>query len=188
MKGSKWQARTRQELIIEIWEALDCESVGEGELLAIQDALRESLGSGAVVSPAAIARELADEGAILRHPEVLNCDTRWRERQIFDLFAPGALDFSNIASAETSFEAIEQARSAAERDGDSDKLKRLRDLIGQYRREALLVSKSKIISQPERALANEISRWSAVWLEQPQLFRDWLTLRQRSSDYQRKFG
>lgn len=188
MKASKWQARTRQELIIEVWEALDCESVGERELLAIQNVLRESLGAGAVVSPAAIARELADEGATLRHPEVLNCDTRWREQQLVDLFEPGVLDFSNLASAEASFEAIEKARSAAERNGNAEQLKRLRELMVQYRQEAQLVSRSKIIPQLERSVANEISHWLTVWLEQPQLFPDWLSLRQRSSEYQGKFG
>lgn len=187
MKASKWQARTRQELIIEVWEALDCESVGERELLAIQNALRESLGAGAVVSPAAIARALADEGATLRHPEVLNFDTRWREQQLVDLFEPGVLDFSNLASAEASFAAIEKARSAAERDDNADQLKRLRELIVQYRQEAQLVSRSKIIPQAERSVANEIGHWLAVWLEQPQLFPDWLSLRQRSSEYQRRF-
>lgn len=188
MKTTKWQARTRQELIIEVWEALDCESVGERELLAIQDVLRESLGAGAVVSPAAIARELADEGATLRHPEVLNCDSRWRERQLVDLFEPGALDFTSLAAALASFEAIEKARSEAERNGDSDRFKRLRQLMVQYRQEAQLVSRSKIISQSERVVASEIAHWLAIWLEQPQLFPDWLSLRQRSTEYQRKFG
>ena len=188
MKANKWQARTRQELIVEVWEALDCESVGERELLAIQSVLRESLGAGAVVSPAAIARELADEGATLRHPEVLNCDTRWREEQLVDLFEPGTLDFSNLASAEASFETIEKARSAAEGNFNADKLKRLRELIVQYRQETQLVSRSQIIPQPERTVANEIAHWLAVWLEQPQLFPDWLSLRKRSAEYERKFG
>lgn len=187
MKTKKWQARTRQELIIEVWEALDCESVGERVLLSIQDVLRESLGVGAVVSPAAIARELADEGATLRHPEVLSCDSRWRQAQLVDLFEPGVLDFSSLNSAEASFEAIEKLRAASEQDGDADKLRRLRELIVEYRLEARLVSRSKITSPPARTIANEISQWLAVWLEQPRLFPDWLALRQRSAEYQRKF-
>ena len=187
MKTTKWQARTRQELIIEVWEALDCESVGERELLAIQDVLSESVGAGAVVSPAAIAREVADEGATLRHPEVLNCDSRWREQQL-DLFEPGALDFTSLAAAASSVEAIEKARSEMERTGDSDRFKRLRQLMVQYRQEARFVSRSKIISQSERVVASEIAHWLAIWLEQPQLFPDWLSLRQRSAEYQRKFG
>ena len=72
------KARTKAELIIEVWEHLDCESVGAKELEAIQRAVRDRFGAGAVASPASIARTLADEGAVLRHPEVIECDASWR--------------------------------------------------------------------------------------------------------------
>src|SRR6266508_2157384 len=39
-------------------------------------------GPGSEESPAAIARVLADEGAELRHPEVIELDARWREAKI----------------------------------------------------------------------------------------------------------
>src|SRR5678816_973680 len=96
MKPQRWKSRTRHELIIEVWEALDCESVGARELLAIQDALRETLGEGAVVSPASIARVVVDEGAVLRHPEVLNCDVKWRARILAAPVAPQQFDFSSL--------------------------------------------------------------------------------------------
>ena len=70
----RWRSRTKQDLVIEVWEALDCESVGARELEQIQEALRERFGEGALASPAAIARMVADEGAVLRHPEVCECD------------------------------------------------------------------------------------------------------------------
>jgi hypothetical protein len=69
-------------VIIAVWEELDCDSVGEAELHSIQQTLRTRLGEGAVDSPAAIARVLAEEGATLRHPEVLTFDSRWREAEI----------------------------------------------------------------------------------------------------------
>ena len=63
-----WQSRTKRDLIIEVWEALDCESVGARELEQIQQVLAEELGLGAVESPGSIARVVADVGAALRHP------------------------------------------------------------------------------------------------------------------------
>ena len=187
MKKTKWQARTRQELIIEVWEALDCESVGEHELVAIQEALFETLGAGAVVSRALIARELADEGAVLRHPEVLNCDTKWRELQLTGLFAAGQLDFDNLESAAASMGDVETLRASAQEHHDLAKLKRLRELIVHFRQQEDLISRSKIVSAPEKAVAKEIADWLAVWLEQPDLFADWLNLRQRSPDYLQQF-
>ena len=61
LKGN-WNARTKHDLIIEVWEYLDCESVGARELEQIQQALGERFGAGALQSPASIARTVADEG------------------------------------------------------------------------------------------------------------------------------
>jgi hypothetical protein len=185
MAKGKWEARTRQELIIEVWEALDCESVGERELLAIQTVLAETLG--ATVSPASIAREVADEGAVLRHAEVMRCDTSWREQQLSELFAVGDLDFGSLENAATSLGAIEAVRLASERDQDQVKVKRLRELIEQCRRETELISRSQIVSASERAVAREVAHWLSLWLKQPDIFFDWLVLRQRSPEYQEKF-
>jgi len=85
MKADRESRKTKRDLIIELWEALDCESVGARELEQIQNAVAEKFGEGAVDSPASIARVLADEGAVLRHPEVLDFDTKWRERNLSEL-------------------------------------------------------------------------------------------------------
>jgi hypothetical protein len=188
MKPNKWQARTRQELIIEVWEALDCESVGEPELLSIQAVLAEVLGVGAVVSPARIARELVDEGAVLRHPEVLQCDTKWREEQLVEMFAVGDLNFDSLEAAAASLVEIESVRLSAQKQNDQTKLDRLRNLVSHLQQQVELVSRSKIVSELERSVSKETARWLVVWLEQPELFSDWLNLRQRSPEYQRKFG
>ena len=78
MTEQEWKARTKRDLIIEVWERLDCETVGARELEAIAEAVRGRFGEGAEESPAIVARLLADEGAELRHAEVLEADARWR--------------------------------------------------------------------------------------------------------------
>jgi hypothetical protein len=188
MTSSKWKSRTRQDLIIEVWEALDCESVGERELLAIMEELTETLGAGGVISPAMIARELADEGAILRHPEVLRCDTRWREQQLTELFAAGELDFGSLDAAAASLRTVEKLRALAQEKQDQTTLRRLQDLMLHFRQREEFIGRSRIVSTSERAVAKEVANWLAVWLEQPQLFSDWLELRQGSAEYQHKFA
>ncbi|MGI8918213.1 MAG: hypothetical protein ACR2H6_06390 [Pyrinomonadaceae bacterium] len=187
MKATKWQARTRQELIIEVWEALDCESVGERELLAIQHELRQTLGAGAVESPAAIARSVADEGAVLRHPEVSNCDTQWRTRSLA-VIPPQQLDFSSLAAAAASLKKIHELLLQAQGDSNEQNLRELREAAIQAGREAQLVARSKIVTEEDRKVAREIVEWIRVWLQQPELFDDWLSLRQRSPEYRKKFG
>src|SRR5882762_5169825 len=75
-------ALTKRELIVELWDRLGRVAIGERELSDIQRSVRNQFGRGYEESPAAIARVLADEGAELRHPEVIEFDARWREAKI----------------------------------------------------------------------------------------------------------
>ena len=40
-----WQSKTKNDLIIEVWEKLDCESVGAIEIEAIETVVREKYGN-----------------------------------------------------------------------------------------------------------------------------------------------
>ena len=181
----EWRSRTKRDLIIEVWEALDCESVGTLELEQIQQVLHEELGEGAIASPGSIARVIADEGAALRHPEVFECDLKWREGKV--AATSNNLDFSSFAAALESFAEVEGRRVSAKQK-DDEALWRLREVIAGARQDALLVARSKVMPDLQRAEAKEISEWLRVWLVAPELFRDWLELRMRSREFRRRFG
>ena len=187
MDASKWRARTVSDLIIEVWEALDCESVGALELERIQEALRGKFGEGAVGSPASIARAVADEGAVLRHPEVFDYDAEWRERKLTESRLPGDLSFANLAEAPGSFVKLDGHRQQLEGVNDEQGLKQLLDRIAQVRADTLLIAQSKIVDSAAREEAKEIANWLMVWLQSPELFLDWLELRQRSPEFVEKF-
>lgn len=195
----RWESRTKHDLIIEVWEALDCESVGTRELEQIQNAVRERFGEGALSSPAAIARTVADEGAVLRHPEVFECDANWRRQQLEERVLPDGLDFSNLSSAFESIVKIEEKRIELGRTGENGKGERgrpdnavelgeLRELVSAARDEALLRARSKILDEDQRKQAREISEWLRVWLQAPELFSDWLDLRRRSPEFRKSFN
>jgi hypothetical protein len=190
IRGSKsqaaehsWSATTKRELIIEVWEALDCDSVGTRELEQIQQVLGQKFGNGAVESPAAIARVVADEGAALRHPEVFECDLKWRAGK-----AIHQLDFSTLKSALESFGVVEIKRRELEQTKDNVGLQHLSDAIAAARQDTLLLSRSKILPAAQRTEAKEVSEWLRVWLVAPELFRDWLELRMRSAEFRKRFG
>src|SRR4051794_34160093 len=88
-------ATTKDQGIVEVWEETAKDIVGASVLTLIQDALVQRFGSKS--SPASIARVLADHGARLGHPEILQADSRWRERQ--HLFTPDDLAFDTIEAA-----------------------------------------------------------------------------------------
>ena len=183
LKTGKWRARTKQDLMIEVWEALDCESVGAPELEQIQAAVSERFGEGAVESPASIARTLADEGAVLRHPDVLNFDTEWRERELSALIAPDELNFSGLVEAAEAIKKLDELRNTLEQAGNDEKLRRLREIALTFKQEAQMVARSRILEKKPRLEAKEIAAWLTVWLLEPDLFADWLSLRRRSPEF-----
>lgn len=180
MKANRWRARTRDDLIIEVWEELDCESVGARELSQIQQAVRETLGIGAVPSPASIARTLADEGAVLRHPEVLDFDTDWRRHELISV---DELNFSGLVESADSIKKLDELRKKFEQEGDRASLRRVREMALKFKQEAGRMARSKIVALEKRAEAGEIAQWITIWLQEPGIFEDWLSLRQRSPEF-----
>jgi hypothetical protein len=186
MSRSKPGTGTREEVAIRAWRELNSESVGARELAAIQEAIHEALGEGAVDSPASIARTLAAAGARLRHPEVLECDTRWREERLSGFVTRDELSFASVPEAEESLARLEQLRQEFAGAGDDQKLRRLRQFGLQLRSEFAIVASAQAGS--DRILAKELDQWLAVWLQTPDLFPDWLSLRRRSPGFIKALG
>ena len=187
MSGKRWSGRSRRDLIIEVWEALDCESVGTRELEQIQQALGEKFGEGASKSPASIARTLADEGAVLRHPEVSDCDLKWRKQKVDKLSLQQPLEFTSLSTAFESMERLEEKRLKLQTNADKKGLIELRDAVTGIRKDSLLRARSKIIDAAQREEAKEVSQWLTLWLQAPDLFSDWLDLRRRSPEFRKRF-
>jgi hypothetical protein len=182
------QARTKRDLIIEVWESLDCESVGARELEEIQRAVSKKFGAGAVESPASIARTLADEGAALRHPEVMECDARWREQNSHELLFQETLNFDGLTESVASIQRLERLRMEFGHASNHEGLRRLTEAVQSSKEECRLLAKSPIVEAGKRAEASEIAQWLGVWLKQPEIFADWIELRKRSGEFVERFG
>jgi hypothetical protein len=190
MISRSWSARNKRDLVIEVWEYLDCESVGAYELEQIQQALTEKFGDGALTSPASLARIVADEGAVLRHPEVFQCDVNWREQNLKKWEFREGLDFSDLSSAFESVVKLEEKRLQLQIGDEATGptgLRELLDIVVAARKDSLLQARSKILDGSRREQLKEISEWLSVWLQAPELFSDWLDLRRHSPEFRRKF-
>ena len=188
MSERDWQARTKRDLIIEVWEHLDCETVGARELEEITGVVRERFGAGALESPAQVARMLADEGAELRHAEVLEADARWRARDPYEAMFRNVLKFSDFAQAAASLKRLENLRRQFARKGDEAGLRRVRETALKGKQRAQMIAGNRSVDEKKRAEKTEIAEWFALWLQQPEIFNDWLELRQRSADFRARFG
>lgn len=188
MTKKAWSARNKQDLIIEVWEYLDCASVGARELEEIQKALSEKFGAGGLASPATIARVVADEGAVLRHPEIFECDLNWRQEHLKKHEFRSELDFADLSAAFDSVVKLEEKRLQLQVDEDAAGLKELREIVVALRKDLAMRSRSKILEVAIREQLKELSEWLAVWLQSPELFSDWLDLRRQSPEFARKFS
>ena len=161
---------SRDEFIVEVWDGLGKEVVSASELGLIEAAIMERFGAG--MSPASIARVLADHGARLGHAEILQAAARWRENQ--SLFTAEDLEFANIDAALRLINKVELLRQQSEN--------------GERLRQEVRSLKSELDSfATTSALAAEVAQWLTVWLQNPQIFTEWLALRQNTAEFRRRF-
>jgi hypothetical protein len=188
MKNREWKARTKRDLMIEVWEHLDCESVGAAELEDIESVVRERFGDGAVETPASVARLLADEGAELRHAEVLELDARRRAADPHEAMFRNVLKFADFTQAANSLKRLENLRKQFARKKDQEGLRRVHETALKGKQRAQMIAGNKAVDEKKRAEKAEIAHWFTVWLQQPEIFDDWLHLRRRSKEFRDQFG
>lgn len=186
---------TKRELIITAWDDLGRLKVGASELRKIQKSIREAFGAGAVESPAAIARVLADEGAELRHPQVIEFDARWRDakirreaKRLGGLEAGAAGKPFRLKQAESFIKKLERLRNDAERAGDKAASRSVQKTAVDARQLAHSMARNLTFEETTRAEQTEIAEWLAVWIQTPRLFAEWLELRRRSAEFREKFA
>lgn len=182
-----WNSRTKNDLIIEVWEKLDCESVGAKEIEAIEIAVREQYGDSAVDSPMIIARLLADEGAELRHSEILELDVKRRLQSPYDAMFRNILKFADFKETLISIRRLENLRKKFVSENDKEGLRLLRETAIKGKNRALMIAKNEKVDQLKRAEKAEIAEWFTLWLQSPDIFENWVLLRQNSEDFKKKF-
>lgn len=173
--------------MIEVWEFLDCETVGAKELIAINEEVKNRYGEGAVESPVAIARLLADEGAELRHAEILDLNVQWLTRDSYDAMFRNVLKFADFKQAENTLKTLETFRQKFVADKDKKGLLRVIETAKKGKRRAEMISRNQKVDDKKRAEKEEIAEWFTIWLKQPDLFFNWLQVRKRSKDFKLKF-
>ena len=174
-----WTSCTKNDLIIEVWEKLDCENIGRAELEAIEVVITDVFGESAVDPPMVVARLLADEGAELRHAEIMDLHVERASDQPYAAAFHNLVNVSDLASAVGSIRRLENLRLKYVSDGDRTGLRHIRETVQQ--------AKSECESRSGEVNA-EIALWLRIWLQTPEIFSSWLDLRLRSQEFSEKFG
>ncbi len=188
MEKPAWKSRAKDDLIIEVWEHLDCESIGAKELLAIEQAVREQFGDGAIENPMIIARLLADEGAELRHPEIMELFVKYEQSDPYDAMFRGVLKTETLKQTLTTVKNLENFRRKFLANNDKTGLRRVREIGLRGKTEAVSAAQNIPASEPQRKEKKEIAAWLTLWLETPELFENWVAVRRKSPEFIENFG
>ena len=182
-----WNARTKNDLTIEVWEKLDCENVGAAEIEAIEAVVADNYGQAAVDSPMVIARLLADEGADLRHSEIMNLYVYRASDRPYDAALRNIVNIDNLKSTARSIQDLENLRRKYKSEEDKEGLRLVRETALYGKQNAIEIAGNQADIET-RKLKTEIAQWLTIWLETPDVFDSWLILRQRSPEFIDIFG
>ena len=183
-----WQAKTKTDLAIEVWEKLDCEDVGAAEIEAIEEVLRDQYGKQAVDSPMRIARLLADEGAALRHAEIMELYLARVSNRPYEAAFRNVLDISDLRSTLVSIRNLESLRRKYLEANDREGSRLVRETAINAKQQAVETSERPHVDANTRQINAEIAEWLRIWLQTPDVFENWIELRQRSQEFIEKFG
>src|SRR5688500_11238435 len=150
--------------MIEVWEKLDCESVGAAEIESIETVVGDVYGKAAVESPMRIARLLADEGAELRHSEIMELYVRRGSVRPHAAAFENLLDTTTLDAALSSIRRMENLRQKFESESDRDGLRLLRKkAIEEKERTREVAKRGKGVT--DRDVAAEATEWLTLWLQ-----------------------
>jgi hypothetical protein len=183
-----WKSRNKTDLIIEVWEKLDCESVGAAEIEAIETAVLGRFGASAVDSPMVTARLLADEGAELRHSEIMELYLKRHSDQPYEPALRGILDTSSLKTTLRSLKNAENLQKKYQKNGDREGQRLLREKLLQAKKDAQTKAASKVSTTIEKQTSKEIAHWLTLWLQSPEVFDNWIRLRRESKEFVEIFG
>jgi hypothetical protein len=102
----------------------------------------------------------------------------------YDKALNGILCFKTFAECEATLEQLEKLRREYLSKGDSKGVGYCRDIALLGRRRAEAISRNIRVIREKRHHKRELANWFRIWLETPDLFREWLLLRKGSKEFQ----
>src|SRR5262245_50868667 len=176
--------KSKRERVLDIY---DNEAMGEvtaREIAVINQALIEEYGEGGAMTPAEIARILHDEELPVRFDQIFRMMTTTEKYE--NAFAD-FLENSDLAEAESSILAIDDLYRKFRKAGDSVGVRFAFEAARTARQSAEELSQLTRFRAAQRQEQAEIAQWFTVWLQTPDLFTEWVTLRKASAEFKNLF-
>lgn len=176
--------KNKRELVLDIYDREAMGEVTAREVAIINQALIEEFGEGGAMDPGEIARVLMDEELPIRFEQI------FRMAALTDKYEILFSEFLNVASlseAAAALRTIDTLYRKFERRQDHTGVRYARRTVQAIKQEAEDLASNVAQSAANREEQAEIAQWCRVWLQTPDLFEHWLSLRQGTTDYRNKF-
>ncbi len=175
------KAPAKKEMILSAARKLGRVLYTPAEIEQIRRKLIAENGDEGKTSADYIANVLADAG--MRVALSAESDTQGRyEKEFRDL-----LHFSTLDDAEMCLVRLDELLRKFETEGERAAEARVLEVARLGRRRAEMIARNHKVDAAKRNEKEEVARWFAVWLEQPDAFFDWLEIRKQSPDFQERF-
>lgn len=173
---------SKKELIIEAARVMEKSRFTPAEIEQIRRQLISHLGAAnGKTSTDYIVSVLEEAG--MRVVWSTQSDTEGKyEEEFTDL-----LHFSSFTEAEMCLVRLDELLRKFAAEGQRQATERVREVARLGRRRAEMISRNHKVEAENRAQKEEVAHWFGIWLETPDAFFDWLDVRKRSPDFQKKF-
>jgi len=98
------------------------------------------------------------------------------------------LHFATLEEAEMCLMRLDELVRKFRGEGEQAAVSRVLEVGKLGRRRAEMIARNPRVDAKKREEKQEILEWFRIWLQTPETFFDWLDVRKRAPDYQRRFG
>lgn len=98
------------------------------------------------------------------------------------------LHFATLEEAEVCLVRLDELLRKFETEGERAGETRVLEIARLGRRRAEMIAHNHKVDVAKRKEKEEVARWFAIWLEQPDAFFDWLEIRKQSAEFRALFG
>jgi hypothetical protein len=175
-------AESKKKRIMDVAEDLGVELYTPAEVEQIRRRLIALHGAAGKCSPEYIVDVLEDAGLRVSWSTQVDSEDLYEE-EFRDL-----LHFATLEEAEMCLTRLDELLRKFREEGEHAAVRRVLEVGKLGRRRAEMIARNPRVDPKKREEKQEILEWFRIWLQTPETFFDWLDVRKRSPDYQRRFG
>jgi hypothetical protein len=180
MSGTSEESKKRK--ILELARELEIELFTPAEVEQIRRQMIAKFGPAAKCDPEYIADVLEDGGLFV------NWSTQADSEKLYEDEFRDLLHFASLEEAEICLMRLDELVRKFTAEGEKAAVKRVLEVARLGRRRSEMIARNPKVDPKKREEKKEILEWFRLWLQTPETFFEWLDVRKRSPDYQKRFG